>query len=129
MSRIVDVLKMKIDLLCGSGVPEESIISAEKQLGVSFAADYREYLKDCGVAAYDGHELTGITRIDRVNVVNITLEEKEKNGCVSKEMYVVEQTHYNGIVIWQDSTGTIYQTTRDSEPLKIYDSLTDYIDK
>lgn len=46
-----------------------------------------------------GHEFTGITKILRLNVVEITIEERMKNRLIPINLYVIEQTNIDDIVI------------------------------
>jgi len=43
-------------------------------------------------------------------------------------MYVVEEVHVDGLVIWQDESGQVYQTIPGSLPQKIANTLSDYLD-
>ena len=104
-----------------------SINNAEKQLGTTFSREYREYLHAFGDASVNGHEITGITDSKRIDVVSVTLEERERNPSVPIALYVVEQTHIDRIVIWQHADGSIYQTIPGVGPKKIYDCLYDYV--
>ena len=47
----------------------------------------------------------------------------------SLESYVIEQTHIDGIVIWQSASGAIFQTILGSKTRKIYESLPKYIEE
>lgn len=49
---------MMPDYVGSNGRTEEEIAKAEKKIGITFAKDYREYLKEIGLACFDGHELT-----------------------------------------------------------------------
>ncbi len=109
-------------------VDSDLISSAEKELGVIFSPEYMEYLKEFGAASYYGHELTGICKSSRLNVVDVTITERENNPIVPKNWYVIEQANIDGIVIWQAETGEIYQTAPNAVPLKLYDSLGEYIE-
>ena len=42
-------------------------------------------------------------------------------------MYVIENTCVDGIIIWQDTKGDIYQTQPNMEPKKIADSMAEYV--
>ena len=79
-----------------------------------------------GAASYYGHELTGICKAARLNVVDVTQDERQYNS-VPVDWYVIEQTNIDGIVIWQTASGTIYETCPGSEADKICDSLEEYI--
>lgn len=126
MTSVLDALRSAPDFIGGNGRPEEEIQAAEQVLGLSFAPDYREYLRTFGLACFDGHELTGICKASRLNVVDVTLEER-KHFPAASGWYVVEQANIDGIVIWQSPDGEIYQTTPGHPPRKLCYSLTEYI--
>ena len=48
-------------------------------------------------------------------------------GKIAVSWYVVEEANIDGIVIWQDSDGTVYQTMPNSECKAIANSLMEYI--
>ena len=127
MQNIVDIIKSKRGLISGDGVSESRIVEMEEALGLSFAPSYREYLLNFGIAAFGGHELTGITRSNHVNVLEVTKEEKLLNKEVPDDFYVIENAGIDGIIIWQSSSGEIYRTDMMSEPREIYDSLERYL--
>ena len=62
-------------------------------------------------------------------MVQVTLEERANLPDVPADWYVVEQANIDGIVIWQAVSGEIYQTQPGAQPVKIADSLTEYIDQ
>lgn len=80
-----------------------------------------------GLACFDGHELTGLTNTSRLDVVSITKEQRAINKNIPIGWYVVEQANIDGIIIWQDETGHVYQTSPSSSPIKIANSLLEYI--
>lgn len=123
---VVKLLQTKESLYVFDAAAEEDILSAEKALALRFAADYREYVSAFGAASYYGHELTGICKAARLNVVDVTQDERQYNS-VPVDWYVIEQTNIDGIVIWQTASGTIYETCPGSEADKICDSLEEYI--
>ena len=115
------------DYVGANGVDEKTIKNAEKVLGLKFSKEYREYLSDIGLASFDDREFTGICEQNYLNVVYATNRKRKLYFNVPKDIYVVEELNIDGIVIWQSSDGSIYQTVYDSKPEKIYDSLYDYI--
>lgn len=123
----VEYIKTMPDYIGSDGRTEAEIIKAEKALGISFAKEYREYLSEIGLACFDGHELTGLTKSTRLNVVSVTMEQREQLGDFASRWYVVEEANIDGIVIWQDSDSTVYETTPNSKPKKIAKSLAEYI--
>lgn len=129
MSKIVDVINKLPELLPLKAATSTQITDAELQLRTSFSDEYKEYLLNFGAIMADGIELTGIAKAEYRNVISVTKSEKALNPNVPNNMYVVENTHIDGIVIWQDSEGIIYKTQNDSKPLKIAESLSEYLEK
>lgn len=127
MDKIVETLKGFPDYIGSNGRTEEEIEQAEKALSVSFAKDYRKYLKEIGLASFDGRELTGLTKTARLDVVLVTKEQRERFGQEVQSFYVVEEANIDGIVIWQNSDGDIYETAPNLKPKKIANSLSEYV--
>lgn len=124
---IIKTLKQKSDLLHGNGVDQKAISEAERELGLTFADEYKEYLKEMAIVAYGGHELTGLTKSERTNVVQVTRKKKKISPSVPMDWYVIEDANIDGIVIWQDRQGKIYKTLYDSQAVCIASSLVDFI--
>lgn len=129
MSGIVEIMKNLTDYNGSNGRTEEDIINYENSLNLNFAKDYRQYIKEIGLACFEGHELTGITDSARLNVVAVTIAQKGINKGIPSSWYVIEETTIDGIVIWQSSEGEIYQTAPCCVSKKIADSLISYISK
>ncbi|MFQ7292396.1 MAG: SMI1/KNR4 family protein [Monoglobales bacterium] len=127
MTKIVDLINSLPDMLPLKPATEVQITDAELQLRVIFADEYKEYLKAFGSIMADGIELAGIAKAEHRNVVSLTKKERELNPKVPHTMYVIENTCVDGIIIWQDTNGSIYQTTPNAEPLKIASSLEEYL--
>lgn len=128
MNDIIKTLKNAPDFIGGSGRTEAEIENAQKALGINFAPDYKTYLKEIGLACFDGHELTGICEDPRLNVVDVTISNQEDNPKTSS-CYVIEEANIDGIVIWQDSSGLVYLTEPNVKVKKIAKSLSEYIEK
>ena len=126
MSELINVLKTIPDLYSLQGVEIGEIDSAERALNVVFSPDYREYLAEYGIASANGHELTGICASKRLNVVDVTLDQKARHS-VPSSYYVVEDICVDDIVVWQSADGSIYQSAPGCPPRKICSSLTEYI--
>ncbi len=124
---IVNVVKSLPNLLSLTPATESQIEDAEKQLGLKFANEYKEYLAAFGSITATGIELSGIAKADYINVVSLTQESWELNPQVSHKMYVVENACVDGILIWQDSKGLIYQSKPNIKPTQIAKTLADYI--
>lgn len=128
MSTVVDIISQKDNLFHQNGVTEMELHQAEKELDLHFHRDYQEYLLFYGVASFGSHELTGICPFPRLNVVNVTKEERLLNPSVPQNYYVIEQANIDGIVIWQNSVGEVFQTVPNTSPVKIANSMSGYIE-
>ena len=127
MSALSEEFERKSDFCCEKGATEEEIKKAQETLGQVFADDYKEYLRLYGSASCGGHELTGISAEESLNVVQVTIDNRRRNPSIKTPLYVVEETHIDGIVIWQASTGEVYQTEYKNVPQKTYASLIEYV--
>ena len=127
MTNIIHAINNLSNLLVLKPATTDQIAIAEQQLGVVFAHDYKEYLSTFGAILADGIELSGIAKSEHRNVVSLTKKEWMLNPNVSHTMYVVENTCIDGIVIWQDNNGYIYQASPNSKPKRIASSLAEYI--
>lgn len=127
MSSIVDIMKSKKYFVCERGATSVEIENAQRALGVTFAEDYRTYLQECGTVSYEGHELTGISKDLNLDVVTVTTGNRHKNPSINMPLYVIEETHIDGIVIWQAPDKKIYQTGIGTPPVKIAESLVEYL--
>lgn len=125
--KFTELLKQMPDFIGANGCTEETISACEAALGVRFASDYREYLSEIGLAYFDGRELTGISKTPRLSVVEVTKEERALNEVIPTDFYVIEETGYDGTVIWQTSNGVVYKSSPNKKPQKICSSLAEYI--
>lgn len=122
-----EFLKSSSDLLHLAAATLEEVQQAELALGVSFSDEYKEYLLSLGVAAVGAHEFTGICGSSRLNVVDVTLKERELCGHDCDEMYVVEQEGIDNIVVWQASDRKVYWTVPGNMPVFVAASLAEYL--
>ena len=127
MKKIITLINSLPDMLPLTPASGTQITDAELQLRVSFADEYKDYLSAFGAIIADGIELTGIAKSEYRNVVELTKKEWELNPRVPHTRYVVENTCIDGIIIWQDTNGTVYQTSPNTDPKKIAQSLEEYI--
>jgi hypothetical protein len=128
MSDIVKKLRETPDFYSLTGASAENIKLAEEKLNLKFANEYREYLTAFGVASAGIHEFTGICSSSRLDVVLNTISEKNNNSKIPENLYVVEIVNMDDIVIWQSDTGAIYQSVPNISPVKLCNSLCEYID-
>lgn len=127
MTKIVNTIQVLPNLLPLKAASNTEIVDAELQLRVGFSDEYKKYLSAFGAIIADGIELTGIAKSGHRNVVPVTKQEWELNTNVPHTMYVVESAGVDGIIIWQDKSGVIYQTSPSTHPKQIASSLSDYI--
>ena len=127
MKTIVDVINSLPELLPLKSATSMQITDAELQLRVSFSNEYKEYLSAFGAIMADGIELSGIATSEHRSVVSLPKKEWKLNSKVPHTMYVVENTCIDGIIIWQDTTGRVFQTQPGVAPTQIADSLAEYI--
>lgn len=127
MKKIIEIINNLPGLLKLKPASDIQITDAELQLRVNFAEEYKEYLNTFGAIMADGIELTGIANAEHRNVIIITKKERELNPKVPQTMYVIENTCMDGILIWQDTNGEVYKTQPEMNPIKIADSLAEYI--
>jgi len=129
VSNIVAIISKQKAFRQRTPVEIETINIVEQKLNVRFSIEYKEYLLAFGEASIYGHELTGICESKRLNVVDVTIEERERDENIPDDFYVIEQTHTDDIVIWQSGTGEIYKSQPNCNYIKICDSLCRYIEK
>ena len=122
MKDILNLIKNKSKFYSIGNIKEAELI-----LNIRFASDYRMIIKEYGAVTFSGHELTGICNSKRLNVVDVTKEERKYNK-VPEDWYVIEQANIDDIVIWQDTNGVVYQTMPNKKPIKLCNSLLEYID-
>lgn len=129
MNEFVKILKNSPSFVHMTPASEASINEAEIQIQAKFSDEFRAYLSAYGCASCAGHELTGISSYDQINVVSITLEERTLNSQIPSDLYVIEQTHIDSIVVWQDEAGQVYYSQSNQPPVKKFNSLLDYINQ
>ena len=127
MENIVNILKEQASFRSLGPVAIEDIKKMEQDLRLEFSEEYKAYVQEFGVATFDGHEFTGICSFPRLNVMNVSQEEWILNPYVPKDWYVIEQANIDGVVIWQRTDGTVFQTVQGGKPVQIAESLADYI--
>jgi hypothetical protein len=59
-------------------------------------------------------------------VVDVTIKERERYE-IPADMYVIEDTHIEDILILQNSKGEIFELQNSKKIKKIFNSLSDYL--
>lgn len=127
MNDIINVINSKDGVIHGKETNENEIKQAELELGLRFADDYRNYIKQFGCMVIGSREITGISSQENYNVVSTTKAQRNYNKNIPENSYVIEQLNIDGIIIWQSSNGEVFQTSPNTAPMKIADSLVEYI--
>ena len=127
MIGIVDTIRTFDGLLSLGAVSKADIEKAEAELSVSFAPEYKEYTSTFGAIAFQGKEFTGVVQPLHLNVVAVTKSARTITPDAKAGWYVVMDPHIDGIILWQDSEGRIFQTEPGKEPCKVAQSLESYM--
>jgi hypothetical protein len=127
MSEIIKTTKSLPNLRHLIGATETEISDAEIHLHLRFAKEYKQFLSEFGSILTEGIEIIGVAKDEYGDVISVTKQEWEFNPLVPRSMYVIESLGIDGIIIWQDSSGAIYQSSPYQSPEKIFDSLVEYI--
>ncbi len=126
MREWMEAMRCRPDFYGEKGASMAQIEDAEKALGLSFAPDFRECLHEFGAISLGGHELTGFSADKNLDVVEVTRRYWGKRDS-EKNLYVIEEAHIDGILVWQDTGGAIYETGPNAKARKIASSLVEYL--
>lgn len=127
MNDIIKTIKELPELRYSGPVDEGTIYKTEKDLGLVFAEEYKKYLLNFGFAYCDVIAISGIIYDEEFNVVDLTKKFKSIYKNIPSDFYVIEDVGVDGLVIWQDSLGVIYQSIPNHDPVKIFDNLSDFL--
>jgi len=128
MENIISIIKKLPEMESFAPVNNETIKIVEEKLNVKFAEDYKEYLLTFGAVCSDIIGISGICDESYMNVLDLTLDAKSVNEQVPQNFYVIEDVGVDGLVIWQDETGAIYQSIPNRPPENIYNTLSEYLE-
>ncbi|NFT91106.1 SMI1/KNR4 family protein [Clostridium botulinum] len=126
MENIIKVIKQLDNLRYLNGASEDEIKNAQQKLNLLFASDYKNYLEIYGAIIAKGVELTGLNVSSRINVVEVTLNER-KNNNIPNNMYVIENIAIEGIIILQNEKAEIFELRENGKLNMIYNNLKEYI--
>lgn len=113
-----------------TGACTAEVDSAQSELELTFADDYRRYLQAYSVASANGHELTGICNFARLNVTLVTSKERPLHPAAESTWYVIERVGIDGALAWQDADGAVFITTpQATSSTKVADSLIEYLNQ
>ena len=109
MSKIIEVINSLENLLVLNPASEEDVENIEIELALPLAEEYKEYVLKFGAIMADDIELTGFAKSKNRDVVQVTKREWAANNKIKRNLYVVESLGIEGIIIWQDGSGKMYQ--------------------
>ncbi len=125
--KLIKYLKSKEDLIIYTPASEFIIEKAQRELNLCFAEEYKKYISKFGFAIFEDHELSGICDGKRLDVTRLTQGEKKINTFVPDDWYVLETLDIDGIVIWQNQKGEIFQTMPNGYIEKLSNSICEYL--
>ena len=128
MSKIIDVISGLKNLLPLKPATTEMIENIEIELALPLAEEYKEYLLQYGAIMADDVELTGVAKSKNRDVVQVTKREWASNSKIKHNLYVVENVGIEGIIIWQDGSGKIFESSPNNEAKQIANSLAEYLE-
>lgn len=128
MSKIIDVINGLENLLPLKPASVEAVENVEIELALPLAEEYKEYLLHYGAIMADDVELTGIAKSKNRDVVQVTQREWAANTKIKHNLYVVENVGIEGIIIWQDGSGKIYESSQNKTAKQIANSLAEYLE-
>ena len=100
----------------------------EIELALPLAEEYKEYLLKYGAIIADNVELTGVAKSKNRDVVQVTQREWTANSKIKHNLYVVENIGIEGIIIWQDGSGKIFESRPNNAAKQIANSLAEYLE-
>ncbi|WP_161980940.1 SMI1/KNR4 family protein [Streptococcus sp. S784/96/1] len=105
------------------------VTEAEKDLEITFADEYRQLISVFGNFEISSHKFTGVEFDNFLNIVIATLDNRQYTHSDTQSMYVIEELGFDGIVIWQNTKGEIFQTIPNDtvKPEKLYSSFEKYV--
>lgn len=128
MSKIIDVISGLKNLLPLKPATTEMIEDIEIELALPLAEEYKEYLLKYGAIIADNVELTGVAKSKNRDVVQVTQREWTANSKIKHNLYVVENIGIEGIIIWQDGSGKIFESRPNNAAKQIANSLAEYLE-
>ena len=126
MNNIITTIEsFKRKMFTGS-VSSELIVNAENELGISIAPEYKEVLKKYGSLCVKGEEFLGID-CDNYDVVKATFEARKNDKNFPHDMYVIENTAIDGILIVQNSTSELFSYQPNGKLQNVACCLNEYL--
>ncbi len=127
MIDIVEKMQNIDDLSYIEGCSEKQIKRAQKALGIVFPSDFIKYVKMFGCIDFGATEWTGLNIKGRLNTVEATKKERQKNKNFPKGFFVLENLGIDGKKVIVNEKGEVSIIQYDSiTPL--CNSIIEYLD-
>ena len=128
MTNIVDKINKIEKLFHAKGCTDEQIKIAEKKLGFSLPTEYVQYVREFGAISFYATEWTGLNVGGRINVVDVTEQERKINSDFPKDCFVIENQGIDGIIIVADVDGKVFSVQYDKKEL-ICNYISEYLEQ
>ncbi|MCW9699522.1 MULTISPECIES: SMI1/KNR4 family protein [unclassified Avibacterium] len=105
---------------------ENEILSAERQLGIKFSSEYRDFLSSFGILSYNSDEIygLGVSTDYYLNILNLLKEFKEYNVNIPNNhiplldigdgQYYIYDNNDGKIYVWSASSNSIIKNKQNS---------------
>lgn len=107
-------------------ISTELIVNAETELGLSIASEYKKVLREFGSLCVKGEEFLGIDS-NNYDMVKATKEVRKSDENFPLDVYVIENTAIEGILIVQNNIGKIFSYMPNGKLQYLADSLEEYL--
>lgn len=107
-------------------VSYDLIVNAEKELGTCIAPEYKDVLQEYGSLCVKGEEFLGID-CDNYDIVKATNEARKSNKNFPLDVYVIENTAIDGILIVQKNTCELFSYQPNGKLQLLANSLEEYL--
>lgn len=128
MENIVDKINKIEKLFHAKGCTDEQVKTAEKKLGFSLPLEYVQYVREFGAISFYATEWTGLNVGGRINVVDVTEQERALNSNFPKDCFVLENQGIDGIIIVADTDGKVFSIHYEEKEL-ICKSISAYLEQ
>lgn len=127
MNNLVEQIESLPDKYTLTPATLDQITSAEQVLKLTFAADYKACILAFGAFSFSAHEITGICDSERLNVVNVTNQYRNRYPSLPHDLYVLEDLSIDNAIAVQKKDGTVYSYGPDERLVRMASSLQKYL--
>lgn len=125
--KLIEEIRKIGKLYHAQGCDESQIKKAEKDLNMEFPNEYKEYLKEYGAISFFGTEWTGLNVEEYIDVVRVTVKERELNKNFPLKYFVLENLGIDGLLTIVSENGKVFSWNPDGKINLIAENLVDYL--